>query len=138
AYLCGRRDDPLLSLHDAYAKLGASRVERAAAYRSLLREALPDEDLQAIRSSLQQQRAWDRFPRHGRSQDPALRRHSPRSSASRRVRLRQVNLTLLLSALWSRKRRAARSRPARRVSGAACPCAPGAAAACAAAPRTAR
>lgn len=60
AYLGGQRDDPLLSPHSAYAALGASRAERAAAYRSLLREALSDDDLQAIRSYLQQQRAWGR------------------------------------------------------------------------------
>jgi putative transposase len=60
AYLCGERGDPLLSPHPAYVRLGATSTDRAAAYRSLLREALPDEDLQAIRDYLQQQRAWGR------------------------------------------------------------------------------
>jgi putative transposase len=60
APLCGQRDDPLLSPHPAYAKLGASHAERTAAYRSLLREALSDDDLEAIRTYLQQQRAWRR------------------------------------------------------------------------------
>lgn len=60
ACLCGERNDPRISPHPAYAKLGSSPVERAAAYRSLLREALSDDDLQAIRTYLQQQRAWGR------------------------------------------------------------------------------
>ena len=57
AHLCGQRADPLLTPHPAYVRLGA---DRAATYRSLLREALPDEDLKAIRDYLQQQRAWGR------------------------------------------------------------------------------
>ena len=57
---CGQRNDPPLSPHPAYGRLGASRSQRAGAYRALLREALSDDDLQAIRSYLQQQRAWGR------------------------------------------------------------------------------
>jgi putative transposase len=60
ASLCGQRDEPLLSLHPAYASLGATPTDRAGAYRALLREALSDDDLQAIRTYLQQQRAWGR------------------------------------------------------------------------------
>ena len=60
AYLCGQRDDPPISPHRAYVRLGATGTDRAVAYRSLLREALPDEDLKAIRDYLQQQRAWGR------------------------------------------------------------------------------
>jgi putative transposase len=60
ASLCGTRDDPLLSPHPAYIALGTSPQERAAAYRSLLAEAIADDDLQAIRSYLQQQRALGR------------------------------------------------------------------------------
>ena len=60
APLCGERDDPLLSPHRAYPRLGVTRAERAIAYRALLRDALSDDDLQAIRAYLQQQRAWGR------------------------------------------------------------------------------
>ena len=57
ASLCGRRDDPLLSPRRRYARLGNSREERDAACRSLLADVLSDDDLQAIRTYLQQQRA---------------------------------------------------------------------------------
>ena len=60
ASLCGRRDDPLLSPHRTYARLGNSCEERGAACRSLLAEVLSDDDLQAIRIYLQQQRALGR------------------------------------------------------------------------------
>lgn len=60
ASLCGGRDDPLLSPHRTYARLGNSREERGAAYRSPLAEVLSDDDLQAIRTYLQQQRALGR------------------------------------------------------------------------------
>jgi len=60
AHLCGERDDPLLSLHSAHARLGVTRAERAAAYRTLLRDGLSDDDLEAIRIYLHQQRAWGR------------------------------------------------------------------------------
>lgn len=60
AALCGQRDDPLLSLHPAQRALGASRTERGRAYRNLLHEAVSDEELQSIRTYLQQQRAWGR------------------------------------------------------------------------------
>ena len=60
AALCGRRNDPLLSPHIAYTRLGSSPAEREAAYRTLLRDALSDDELQAIRTYLQQQRALGR------------------------------------------------------------------------------
>jgi len=60
ASLCGRRDDSLLSHHPAYIGLGGSREERAAAYQALLTGALSEDDLQAIRAYLQQQRALGR------------------------------------------------------------------------------
>lgn len=57
---CGRRTDALLTPHPAYAALGKNTDVRAAAYLELLREALADEDLAAIRVYLQQQRALGR------------------------------------------------------------------------------
>lgn len=60
AALCGLREDPLLTLHRTQRALGASDAERAAAYRSLLAEALDDEELAAVRLYLQQQRAYGR------------------------------------------------------------------------------
>lgn len=60
ASLCGARDNPLLSAHPAYIALGSSLRERADAYRSLLADAIANDDLQAIRDYLQQQRALGR------------------------------------------------------------------------------
>ncbi|GMV30491.1 MAG: hypothetical protein AMXMBFR59_26160 [Rhodanobacteraceae bacterium] len=60
ASLCGRSGDPLLSPHRTYAELGNSREERGDAYRLLLAEVFSDDDLQAIRACLQQQRALGR------------------------------------------------------------------------------
>ncbi|MCQ4166667.1 transposase [Tahibacter harae] len=60
ASLCGQRDDVLPSPHPAYTALSTSRTERATAYRALLATILPDDELQAIRSYLQQQRALGR------------------------------------------------------------------------------
>ena len=59
---CGRRTDTLLTAHPAYAALGETRDARAAAYLQLLREALTGDDLAAIRTYLQQQRALGRRP----------------------------------------------------------------------------
>src|SRR6185312_2398156 len=59
---CGRRTDTLLTSHPAYAALGDTRDPRAAAYFQLLRQNLPDDDLAAIRTYLQQQRALGRRP----------------------------------------------------------------------------
>jgi putative transposase len=53
----GRRSDSLLTPHPAYIALGTTTDERACIYRSMLKEALSDDDLHAIRIYLQQQRA---------------------------------------------------------------------------------
>jgi putative transposase len=58
AALCGEREDSLLMLHPTQHALGATDADRAAAYRALLAEALNDEDVDAIRTYLQQQRAY--------------------------------------------------------------------------------
>jgi len=60
AALCGKRQDPLLTLHATQRALGPTAKDRADAYRVLLSEALNDEDLAAIRVYLQQQRAYGR------------------------------------------------------------------------------
>jgi len=57
---CGHRTDVLLKHHPAYAALGATTGARGEAYRCLLHETLSDDDLAAIRTYLQQQRAWGR------------------------------------------------------------------------------
>ncbi|MDE2279787.1 MAG: transposase [Xanthomonadaceae bacterium] len=57
AHHCGHRADALLTPHPAYAALGATPDARTAAYRHLLHEPLSDDDLGAIRTYLQQQRA---------------------------------------------------------------------------------
>ncbi len=57
---CGHRDDPLLKPQAAYAALGKVPAERNAAYRTLLQEALSEDDLHDIRAYLQQQRALGR------------------------------------------------------------------------------
>lgn len=60
AGLCGRRNDPLLSLHPAQLALGATSDDRAQAYRTLLNEAVAEDELTEIRIYLQQQRALGR------------------------------------------------------------------------------
>lgn len=60
AALCGRREDPLLTLHPAKHALGAADAERAEAYRILLTAALNNEELAAIRLYLKQQCAYGR------------------------------------------------------------------------------
>ncbi len=60
ASLCGLRQDPLLTLHPVQAALDASNTTPGHAYRTLLAEALNNEDLAAIRAYLQQQRAYGR------------------------------------------------------------------------------
>ena len=52
--------DAILTPHPAYTALGATPETRAEAYRHLLHETLSDDDLTAIRSYLQQQRALGR------------------------------------------------------------------------------
>ena len=60
AALCSLREDPLLTLHATQRAMGSTDTERGAAYRELLAEALNEEDLEAIRAYLQQQRAYGR------------------------------------------------------------------------------
>jgi putative transposase len=60
AALCGLRPDRLLTLHPAQLALGTTLQSRAEAYRSVLEEAVTDDELTAIRLYLQQQRAWGR------------------------------------------------------------------------------
>lgn len=59
----GERADTLLAPHAEYLALGADPVARAAAYRALFAEVLPDERVTEIRCHLQQQMALgsDRF-----------------------------------------------------------------------------
>jgi len=57
---CGTRQSAWLTPHPAYIALATTPVARAEAYRQLLREALSDDDLAAIRTYLQQQRALGR------------------------------------------------------------------------------
>lgn len=57
---CSERSNPLLTPHPAYTALAATPEARGTAYRTLLREALSDEDMAAIRTYLQQQRALGR------------------------------------------------------------------------------
>jgi len=54
------RADPLLTPHPCYQSLGPDQPTRAAAYRAIVREALPDDTVQEIRIYLQQQRALGR------------------------------------------------------------------------------
>ena len=54
---CGHRPDTILTPHPAYTALGSTPDARAETYRHLLRETLSDDDLIAIRTYLQQQRA---------------------------------------------------------------------------------
>lgn len=60
AALCGIRSDSLLTLHPAQLALGPDRQARAEAYLAILKQATTEEELQAIRLYLQQQRAWGR------------------------------------------------------------------------------
>lgn len=57
---CGLRQEAILSPHSEYTTLAATPEACATAYRQLLHETLSDEDLKAIRTYLQQQRALGR------------------------------------------------------------------------------
>ena len=59
-HCCGHPVNAILSPHPAYTALGITPEARAEAYRHLLRETLSDDDLTAIRTYLQQQRALGR------------------------------------------------------------------------------
>lgn len=60
----GQRSGSLLTPHPAWLALHPEPAGRAHRWRRLLDEALPEDDLAAIRAYLQQQRAWglDDFP----------------------------------------------------------------------------
>lgn len=60
AALCGLRHDPLLSLHPTQRAFSDPARGLDSPYRALLDEAIPREELDAIRLYLQQQRAWGR------------------------------------------------------------------------------
>ena len=57
---CGLRQEAILAPHSEYTALASTPEARAKAYRQLLRETLSDDDLKAIRTYLQQQRALGR------------------------------------------------------------------------------
>ena len=57
---CGLRQEALLSPHPEYTTLAATPEARAEAYCQLLHGSLSDDDLEAIRIHLQQQRALGR------------------------------------------------------------------------------
>ncbi|MBA2079608.1 transposase [Rhodanobacter sp. PCA2] len=57
---CGQREDTLLTPHPAYCSLACPGSNRTDTYRCLVYQALSDDDLIAIRSYLQQQRALGR------------------------------------------------------------------------------
>jgi putative transposase len=56
----GYRVDSLLTPHPAYTALGETDSERGVAYRAIIRQAITDDELLAIRIHLQQQRALGR------------------------------------------------------------------------------
>lgn len=53
----GLIDDPMVTPHARYLALGATRTDRAAAYRKLLGQAIDPADTEHIRLHLQQERA---------------------------------------------------------------------------------
>lgn len=78
AALCGLRHDALLTPHAAQVATGSTEAARALAYRALLAEGVPEEELQAIRLYLQQQRAWGRDDFRAMVQATTQRFASPR------------------------------------------------------------
>ena len=60
AHHCGLHQEALLSPHAEYTALGATPEARTAVYRQLLHETLSDDELKAIQTYLQQQRALGR------------------------------------------------------------------------------
>lgn len=85
AALCGLRDDRLLRLHPAQHSLGANPRARAAAYRAILDEAVPDDELKAIRLYLQKQRPWGRDDFRERVEATTKRFATPRPAHRPRV-----------------------------------------------------
>ena len=49
--------DPLVTPHDAYQQLAMHTADRLATYRALVSEGMPEEDMTAIRTYVQRQRA---------------------------------------------------------------------------------
>jgi putative transposase len=49
--------DPIITPHASYLASGSDPAQRGASYREWLRQGMSDEDLHAIRSHLQQERA---------------------------------------------------------------------------------
>ena len=83
AALCGKREDPLLTLHPSQRELGATDAERSDAYRALLTEALNHVDL-AFHPPLPATTARlrpRRLPGDGGGEDPAVCRSTPCASA---------------------------------------------------------
>lgn len=58
--LCGRRHDPLLTLHPAQLAFEAGAPLPGQAYEELLGDATPVDEIEDIRRYLRQQRAWGR------------------------------------------------------------------------------
>jgi hypothetical protein len=58
----GERNDKALAPHPTYAALGASRVERSTAYRSLIAGTKSDESAEEVRIHLPRQRALHGSP----------------------------------------------------------------------------
>jgi putative transposase len=90
AALCGLRHDALLSPHAAHVSLGSTVPARGLAYQGLLEEAIAEEELQAIRLYLQQQRAWGRDDFRAAVEATTNRFASPRPA--HRPALRQKNV----------------------------------------------
>ncbi len=57
AALTGLRSGKVLSPHAAHVALASSPIDHGRAYQALLRERCPNQDLEAVRLYLQQQRA---------------------------------------------------------------------------------
>ena len=53
----GLSDDPLITPHPGYLALGVDAAQRACRYREWLLQGIHEDDVQAIRSHLQQERA---------------------------------------------------------------------------------
>lgn len=88
---CGLRQEATLSPHPQYTTLAATPEARAEAYRQLLHEALSDDDLKAIRTYLQQQRAL------GRDDFRAMveaKTHASPASGPRIAHLTQIQTTV--------------------------------------------
>lgn len=70
----GLAPDSLVSFHPVYLALGHGEIARRAAYRNWIAEAIDEEEMQAIRSHLQQERALG-HPRFQAMVERTLNRH---------------------------------------------------------------